>query len=85
MKPNRCSTNRAERAAIYIQAAKKIAMDHYGLAVLLPKYKEEHLNIREKFLGGTFNVMWELGLEEGQDVRVLILCFMAAMVEAGDA
>ena len=79
-------------AAVYREAARQIeegiqiwtcnALECLGASPIpyaaLFKPEDEHFD-------GSWGTRWSDSYEERQDCRILALCFMAAMVEAGDA
>ena len=93
--------NRSARAAVYRRLAQEYeAKDGACVYPTMPQFVEEYTcNAVKKALGvdegetyqDTFDIhhtqyrLWEHGIEGRTKLRILMLCFMAAMVEAGDA
>ncbi len=95
------STEKAKRAATYLKAAKIIERGgnkrsdglYDGACDVICCFEycdapwEHRQAFRDIFVAGEpFYLLTDLlPIDEAQDWRVLALCFMAAMVEAGDA
>lgn len=85
----RASTDRARDASVYRKAA-RIIERHSGLScVKICQARRLEYSQDDPYVKRYFD-LYELEknhihLTDGKDHRVVLLCFMAAMVEAGDA